>query len=223
MLSVFIGSAQTRKVQNRPYIDQRIWHYGLFVGIHSQDLELQNNGLMTESGEQWFADVPSYSPGFQVGVLGELYLNKYMSLRFIPSLYFGDRQVVFHEQVSGKEERQSIKSAYVGVPVNVKFAAERFNNYRPYVVTGVNPMLNLSTTRRKQLLLKPFDCYIEIGLGCDIYMPFFKLIPELKFCIGLANILQKNRKDLTDMSMMKFTESVDKAVSRMIVLTFYFE
>ena len=57
----------------------------------------------------------------------------------------------------------------------------------------------------------------------NFYLPFFKLIPELKFCFGLADILVKNRKDLTDMNMLKYTQSLDKASSRMVVLTFYFE
>ncbi|MDE8698385.1 PorT family protein, partial [Bacteroides cellulosilyticus] len=73
------------------------------------------------------------------------------------------------------------------------------------------------------LLVKPFDCYVEVGLGCDFYLPYFKLIPELKFCFGLANLIKKDRKDLTDQSLLKFTQSVDKITSRMIVLTFYFE
>ena len=72
-------------------------------------------------------------------------------------------------------------------------------------------------------MVKPFDCYVEVGLGCDFYLPYFKLIPELKFCFGLANLIKKERKDLTDQSLLKFTQSVDKITSRMIVLTFYFE
>ena len=90
--------AQKRKVQNRPYIDQRKWHYGFLVGMHTQDLEIRNAGFVTEEGETWFADVPEYSPGFTVGVLGELYLNRYLSLRLIPTLHFGDKRVVFREQ-----------------------------------------------------------------------------------------------------------------------------
>ena len=31
--------AQERKVQNRPYIDMRRWHYGFLFGTHVQDLE----------------------------------------------------------------------------------------------------------------------------------------------------------------------------------------
>lgn len=64
---------------------------------------------------------------------------------------------------------------------------------------------------------------LEAGMGCDVYLPFFKLIPELKFCFGLTNVLQKNRKDLTDSSQLIYTQSVDKATIGMVVLSFYFE
>ena len=146
-----------------------------------------------------------------------------MAVRFIPSLYFGDKRVQFREIETGEKHSQNIRSAYVGVPIDVKFSAERFNNYRPYVMLGIAPMVDLTVKKGKPIRVKPFDCYIEVGMGCDIYLPFFKLIPELKFGFGLVNLIEKNRNDLTDRSMMKFTESIDKAKSRMIALTFYFE
>ena len=71
--------------------------------------------------------------------------------------------------------------------------------------------------------MKKFDCYIEVGMGCDFYLPFFKLIPELKFSFGLLDVLDKNRNQLTDKSKLIFTESVDRASSRMVTLSFYFE
>lgn len=215
--------AQTRKVQNRPYIDQRKFHYGFLAGIHTQDIKFVNNGFTTEDGQTWFADVPEYSPGFTVGVLGEFFLNEYLALRIIPSLYFGDKRVIFREDITGETTVQNIKSSFISVPVNLKFAAERFNNYRPYLMVGINPVYDLSVRKRQPLLVKSFDCYIEVGLGCDFYLPFFKLIPELKFCFGLSNLIDKNRSDLNDLGMMKYTQSVDKATARMIALTFYFE
>lgn len=223
LLLAFSVSAQKRKVQNRPYIDQRKWHYGFLVGMHTQDYKLVNTGYVTDDGQCWFADVPEYSPGFTVGVLGELYLNQYLALRVVPSLSFGDKRVAFREQESGEEHSQTIKSAYLSIPVNLKFSAARFNNYRPYVMAGLAPTYDFSTKKRQALLVKPFDCYVEVGLGCDFYLPYFKLIPELKFCFGLANLIDKDRKDLTNQSLMKYTQSVDKINSRMIVLTFYFE
>ena len=224
ILFCVIGStAQTRKVQNRPYIAQRLCHYGFLIGMHVQDYKIVNNGFITEDGETWFAAVADYSPGFSVVVLGELYLNKYMALRFVPTLSFGDKRVVWLEQKTNKRESQQVRSAYLGVPIDLKFAAERFNNYRPYVMLGIAPTFDLSVKKARPLLVKPFDCFIEVGMGCDIYLPFFKLIPELKFSFGLANIIDKKRTDLTDKSLMKFTESIDNVKSRMISLIFYFE
>ena len=219
--------AQERKVQNRPYIDMRRWHYGFLFGVHMQDLEFVNNGYLhtPEEGaqESWFAEVPSYTPGFSVGVLGELRLTEQFALRLVPTMHFGDKMVVFREQKSGEEVRQPVKSTYLTVPVEVKCAAQRFNNYRPYVMAGIAPSLDLTVKRQKPLLVQRVDVALEIGAGCDFYLPFFKLIPELKFCFGLADIFVKDRKDLTDANMLKYTQSLDRASNRMMVLTLYFE
>ena len=63
-----------------------------------------------------------------------------------------------------------------------------------------------------------------MGFGCDFYLPYFKLNPEIKFCFGLTDMLEHDRPDLTDdFNRQKFTQSLKKATSKMIVLTFYFE
>ncbi|MBR2637648.1 MAG: PorT family protein [Bacteroidaceae bacterium] len=215
--------AQERKVQNKPYIDYRRLHYGFFIGVHMQDLEFTNNGFTTADGEQWYADVASYSPGFSVGVLADLRINSHVSLRLIPTMHFGDKNVIFRETGSGQIERQQVKSTYISVPFEVKLAAERFNNYRPYVIAGVSPMLDLTVKKQRPLLVKSFDTMLEFGVGCDFYLPFFKLNPEIKFAFSLIDILDKNRNDLLDENLRKFTNSLDKVVAKMIVLSFYFE
>lgn len=218
-----LAIAQERKVQNRPYIDFRRLHYGFFFGLHAQDMELANNGVITENGEQWYADVSAYNPGFSVGVLADLRINTYIALRLLPTLHFGEKQVVFREYNSGNRERQQIKSTYFSLPLDVKISAQRFNNYRPYVIAGVSPMLDMTVKKQRQLLMKKFDFMVEVGMGCDFYMPFFKLNPELKFCFSMLDVLDKNRNDLLDENYKKFTESIDKATTKMIVLSFYFE
>lgn len=218
-----LAIAQERKVQNRPYIDFRRLHYGFFFGLHAQDMELANNGFITENGEQWYADISAYNPGFSVGVLADLRINTYIALRLLPTLHFGEKQVVFREYNSGNRERQQIKSTYFSLPLDVKISAQRFNNYRPYVIAGVSPMLDMTVKKQRQLLMKKFDFMVEVGMGCDFYMPFFKLNPELKFCFSMLDVLDKNRSDLLDENYKKFTESIDKATTKMIVLSFYFE
>ena len=223
LLLPLFAVAQERKVQNKPYIDFRRLHYGFFIGTHVQDMEFVNNGFVTENGESWFADIATYNPGFSVGVLADLRLNTYMALRAIPTMHFGQNIVRFREQQSGETSKQSVKTTYIAIPVHVKFAAERFNNYRPYVTAGVSPMWNLTVKKQQQLLLRKFDFMIEVGVGCDFYLPFFKLIPELKFSFSPLNVLKKERNDLLDANYLKFTQSVDRVTSKMITLSLYFE
>ena len=223
LLLPLFAVAQERKVQNKPYIDFRRLHYGFFIGVHAQDMEFVNNGFVTENGEVWYADIADYNPGFSVGVLADLRLNTYLALRAIPTMHFGQNAVRFREQNSGATSKQSVKTTYIALPIHLKVAAERFNNYRPYVTAGVSPMWNLTVKKQQQLLLKSFDCMIEVGVGCDFYLPFFKLIPELKFSYSPLNVLNKERKDLLDANYLKFTQSVDRVASKMITLSLYFE
>lgn len=216
--------AQEPRIQNRPYLDQRFLHYGFFIGLNMMDMEVVNNGYIDPaSGEQWYTDVDSYQPGFSVGVLGELRLNKTFGLRLQPSIHFGQKHMVFHEQVTGRDTTQNIKSTYFQLPLDLKVAAPRYNNFRPYAVVGVAPSIDLTTRKHGALLTERFECFIEVGMGCDVYLPYFKLIPELKFSFGLLDILAHRRTDLIDESLMKFTKSLDCGRSKMITLTFYFE
>lgn len=83
---------------------------------------------------------------------------------------------------------------------------------------------DLAKERSDQLKLKNSDFMLTVGMGCDFYLPFFKLCPEVKFCFGLRNLLDRNRPDLEDdQNQMRFTESINKIKSDMVVVTFYFE
>ncbi len=213
------------KVLNRPYADLRRWHLGFSVGLHTQDLKFTHNGIATEDGQTWYMEEPSFSPGFCVNGLFDLRLNEWFSLRLSPGMYFGNRDIrMIDDTGEGGEERLNLKSAYVVAPIDLKFASKRYRNARPYGVVGVMPAFDVSKKRNEALKLKSTDCYLSIGFGCDFYLPYFKLNPEIKFCIGLTDVLQHDRPDLADdPQKLKFTNALKKATSKMIVLTFYFE
>lgn len=216
------AGAQVERVKNQPYADMKLYHLGFHVGIHSQDLILTHTGV-TNNGETWFAEIPSYSPGFSVGVIGDMYLNPYLNLRVIPSIHFGDKNFTFREKATGEEYTTNVRSNYITLPVNIKYSAFRVNNYRPYLIGGVYGAMDIGRKKGNPLLLKGFDYGIEFGIGCDIYLPFFKFCPELKFCFGLRDLLEKDRPDLMDKELMKYTDAFSKMTSRMVVLTFNFE
>lgn len=237
MICPMVMMAQERKVENRPYTDLRPFHFGVIIGTHLQDLELNNVGpimMETEDGGQMESyvsvDQDRWDPGFQVGVLGELRLGNHFAFRMAPMMLFGNRHLTFlnftkpDEKGAPTEARQNMKSVYIGGVLDVVFSAKRFNNHRPYIVAGLMPVLNLSSRDNDYLRLKNSDVFVSVGLGCDMYMPFFKLRPELKFMYGLTNSLDMGHADkLKDPNMTAYALSANKANSKMICLSFYFE
>lgn len=214
---------QHRKLQNQPYADQRQFHIGFTLGLHTQDLILTQSGFINENSEVWFSEIPNYSPGFAVGIIGDAYINQYMNIRITPTILLGDKGIVFKEQSSGDEFSTVIRNNYFSIPLHLKVSARRTNNYRPYLLLGGYGSMELASKKGMAVLLKPYDFGIDIGVGCDFYLPMFKLAPELKFSFGLIDILDKDRKDLKDESLLKYANSLTKATQRMITLSFNFE
>lgn len=239
LLTTIRVAAQERTVENRPYTDLRPFHFGVLVGSHLQDIEFLNAGEITyldDNGNEMTSNVTvdqdRWDPGFTVGVLGEFRLSTHFQLRIAPTMYFGTRHISFHKvnQTTPEEGKvqedvkQELKTAYISSAFDLIFAAPRFNNHRPYVMAGINPMMNLSGNKDDYLKLKKTDVFLELGLGCDFYLPFFKLRPELKFMYGLMNTYDKNHaNNVKDKSMLPYTLSAKEAHSKMIALTFYFE
>lgn len=212
------------KILNRPYADLKRLHLGFSIGLSMQDLKFTHNGLINEQGQQWFCEVPSWAPGINVQVLADLRLHQYLNLRFSPGMSFGSKNVHMIEPVSGMTHTQDVKSVYVLLPLDLKISGDRYYNSRPYVTVGAMGAFDVGKKRSEFLRFNTADAYLTVGLGCDFYLPFFKLNPELKFCFGLTDILQHKRPDLEDdPETMKITQALTKVKSNMVMLTFYFE
>ena len=230
-------AGQIRKIQHKPYIDLRPMHFGILVGMNLQDIEFENVGPQTitlEDGttreETIVCDADRWNAGFSVGVLADLRLSQHLNVRFSPTMHFGAKHLLFKSLTETNEEgrqvetTQDMKNTYISLPVDLKFSAERWNNYRPYITAGISPMLNLTSKNQDYIQLKSSDLFLEVGLGCDLYLPFFKLIPELKFCFRLRDALDHDHaSELQDANLRKYTNAVSRGSIKMIVLTFYFE
>ena len=239
ILLVAIGltaAAQKRKVQNKPYIDLRPFHFGISMGLNLQDAEMSNVGpQLLEDGTMRTitCDVDNWNPGFSVGVLGDFRLSDNFNVRISPTMHFGSKHLVFrdfndlNDAGQPRETTQDLKNSYLAIPLDLKFSAPRFNNYRPYVVAGFSPMINLAGKDQDYVRLKRFDAMVNVGLGCDFYLPYFKLIPELKFCYGLTNALDKDHvNELIDVNKRIYANSingVDGVRTKMFLFTLYFE
>jgi hypothetical protein len=212
--------------------DAKQQYFGFSVGMNFQNIAITNNGFITDDDEEWYADVPSHSPGFSVNVLADYRIAEHFNLRISPGLYFGNKMVRYLNHRGNPEwleqshykQSQNIKSTYIVVPIDLKMSAKRYHNMRPYFTAGAMYTGDLAKDHSQQLKLKNSDVMLTVGMGCDFYMSFFKFCPEVKFCFGMKNLLEKNRPDLTESpETMRFTQSVNKVKSNMVVVTFFFE
>lgn len=216
--------AQKRYViQHKPYIDLRPMHFGISVGMNLQDIEFDTEAPYACDADRWNA-------GFSVGVMADMRLSDHLNLRISPTMHFGSKHLTLrnhNEQEANsmtQTETQDLKNTYLTVPVDLKFSAQRWNNIRPYMIAGVSGMVNLTTKSQEIVQLQRTDLMLEVGMGCDLYLPFFKLAPELKFCYGLGNRIDKRHVgDLKDDYKKSYANAIKSGHTKMIVLTFYFE
>lgn len=216
--------AQRRYViQHKPYIDLRPMHFGISVGMNLQDIEFKSEAPIVCDEDRW-------NTGFSVGVLADMRLSSNLNLRISPTMHFGSKHIKFlnlgETDAEGRprSETQNMKNTYLSVPVDLKFSSQRWNNIRPYMLAGMSGMLNLTNKSQEIVQLNRTDLMLEIGLGCDLYLPFFKLAPELKFCYGLGNKIDKSHVDnLKDDNKKSYANAIKSGHTKMIVLTFYFE
>ena len=216
--------AQRRYViQHKPYIDLRPMHFGISVGMNMQDIEFESEAPIVCDADRW-------NSGLSVGVLADMRLSSNLNLRISPTMHFGSKHLmlmntgVLNTEGKPMTETQDMKNTYLSVPVDLKFSSQRWNNIRPYMLAGVSPMINLTSKSQEIIQLKRTDLMVEVGLGCDLYLPFFKLIPELKFCYGLGNRIDKSHvADLKDDNKKTYANAIKSGHTKMIVLSFYFE
>lgn len=215
--------AQYRKAQNLPFADQKMYHFGFNIGLHTQDMPITNTGKVQSNGEAWFSEIPSYSVGFSIGMIADRYLGEHFNLRTNPTVHFGEKKFVFIEQTSGEQYEKILKGNYLTIPLHIKFSGSRSGNFRPYLLAGPYFAVNIGSNKNEPLRFKSTDYGLEFGLGANFYLPFFKICPELKFSLGLANVVNTDRSDLSDPELFKYSDAISSGKNRMISLVLNFE
>ncbi len=233
--SSFFNSLYSRdgRIPNLLDYDNRDYHFGFLLGLNKMDFALQPkenlHDLDMSIGLHRFDTLksvlcyPEY--GFNIGIISNLKLGEYFDLRFIPTLSFGERSIVYEgvrENGDWIRRSQSIESTFLDFPLHVKYKSARMTNTRVYVLGGLKYSYDLASIEDQDdpdsdvlaRLLKN-DLYYELGVGFDYYFFYFKLSTEIKASFGLRNIL-KDENTL-------YTNSIQNLNSNIIQLSFLFE
>jgi len=235
-LSCVLVPIRAQRGQNRPYVDDKLFHFGFQLGLNFAsfgvtDSELPIENPVTGEVEIYHARVSSILPGFHVGFVTDLRLCEYLNLRFCPGMQFTSRTLSYKTE-SGREVKGSlgrgstvdVLAMPVYLPLYLKWSAEREGNYRPYVIAGGGASFNVSRDREKPVLLNMMDYFCEVGFGFDLYFQWFKFCPEITYRIGFANQLSpvEGRMELAPQDFF-YTNAISRLTSHCVCLTFNFE
>lgn len=215
-------NAQKKGILNEPTHDDRPIHFGFCLGLNVMDFITHNSPLSAQT-DSMVADVSAPTPGFHIQIITNYRLSEYLDLRFLPGISFGQRNINFFKNNQLVSDKHKLESNYLEFPLLLKYKSKRINNFRPYMVTGVNCRVDLAKTYSEDdgvyLDLKLLDLFYEIGAGIDFYLPYFKFSTELKFSYGFLNDLKRRNNP----SMPQFQNAIEKLNSTLVMLSFHFE
>jgi hypothetical protein len=196
-----ISVAQSKKVMNLPKYDKEAYHFGFILAMNQMYYTAQPL-INTKT-----------SPGFAIGILGNLRLGEYFDLRFIPTLSFGGREVA---QLTNPDFYYQVPSTFIDFPLNIKYRSKRLNNMAAYLLAGPKYSMDIASTKKKNVggfTTNRSDLGVEVGVGFDFYTTYFKFGTEVKMGYGLFNILKSGGENI----------GTDQLKNKIFQLSFTFE
>jgi len=238
--------AQLNKVPNLKLYDYDQLHFGFTLVVNQMDFVIETK---EDLYQMYFDSLPSDSDlagayaarvygvtsnpstGFAVGIVGDLRLGDYFNLRFIPTLSFGRRELLYDVRLYEKDGtfksekliNKKINSTFIEFPFLLKYKSMRVHNIRAYVIGGVKFDFDLASQANKKEesnydpKLYRTDTYGTLGAGLDIYMNWFKFGVELTMSYGMRDMLLREENNRI------YTNSIESLRSKIFMLTFTFE
>lgn len=232
------NSQQNRsfKFENLPYLDQKPYHFGFSLGFNRLDFALRpisnlHNVEMSPSNINVVAEFDTLKSvlsrsdsGFNIGIVSNLRLADQWDLRFIPTLTFGDRYLVYRGIKNGSPitRTQQLESTFIDFPLHLKYKSVRMTNTRVYVIGGLKYSHDLASIQDKEDFNEEIlarigknDFFYELGVGFDYYFYYFKFSTEIKASFGLRDMLRRENT--------MFSNSIYRLNSQIIMISFMFE
>ncbi len=205
------------------YYNQRL-NFGFTLGLNRTNFIIQPASHLEQ-----FDSLKSIQSkpklGFNLGIVSELRLQKYITLRFVPNLSFAERDLeYFFEGHDTIVKVKSIESTFLNFPLDLKLRSARIKNFAAYLLGGGGYSIDLASKRKtvngtdpnEQIVkLKRDDFSYEAGAGVEFFLEYFKFAIEGKLTMGTKNLLIKDNTI--------FSNSVDKLNSKIFLISITFE
>ena len=189
-LGISSSFAQSDVIEHKKDFDHKIIHFGYYIGLNKKDFKISYTEPNT------FVSVEP-SVGFNVGLIAGWKINNNITLRMEPGLSSNTKTLAFTNIEGGVID--SIRNAggtYLHIPLLLKLSTNRLGNMRPYVIGGVSYDYNFSSNEKNpddnfsgEFRTKTSNFSYEVGLGVDLYLPYFILSTSIRGIFAINNEL----------------------------------
>ncbi|MEO8412522.1 MAG: outer membrane beta-barrel protein [Ginsengibacter sp.] len=210
--------AQLRDVLNQDGHDDKQYHFGINLGYNKShfNFTLHPRFLQYDS----IMDVESInSTGINLAWLVNLRMSNHFDVRVHPlDLTFSEKAFLYSEKyASDSQVEKKIQSITLSFPVQLKFSSDRIGNFKVYTIAGgkfdYDLASNAGARKAEDLIkLRPYDFSVELGMGFNIYFPYFVLSPEIKLSSGIVNVHSRDPD-------LRYSNVIDKINSKMITFS----
>jgi len=209
---------------NLENFQQQRLYFGFYLGLNSYDFKTDYKTVSEDI-------LVEKSTGFNVGLVANLKLQEYVSLRFEPGLYYTTRDLQYPTSYfpeipppSPANMLRQVNSTYLNFPILLKFLSLRTGNVRPYLVGGVSATLNLSSNSKSiddnyqdRFRVKPWTTNYEVGFGIDIFSEYFIFSPSIRGVFGINDeLIRDNNPD------SPWTGNIESLKTRAFLINFTF-
>lgn len=220
LATINTAQAQTQ-ILNMPDHDSKWYYFGLTFGFNFSTFRISQTKSFAQTDT--FTKVqPLWGPGFNLGIMGNLRLSKFVDLRFIPALVFAEKRLETQQQLGTIQDTiRSVESIYMELPLQFKFKSDRIDNFRFYGLIGGKFDYDLAANARSRsndewLRVNPIDLGAELGVGFEFYYPSFIFSPEIKISQGFLN------EHFNDAGI-PLSNTIGKITTRMVVISIHLE
>ena len=205
LISLFIREntySQREKIINLPNEEKKTLNFGFYLGMISSNYDIEYKESIYSETQV----VVEGGYGFKLGVIGEWKLNKNLSIRLEPGIASNVNKLYFNNRalLTERDSVREVPKTYLHIPLMVKFATNRLNNIRPFVIGGVSYDLNFSSNQDNpednlsgEFRMTKHNFMYEIGVGMDFYMDWFKFSPSIIGVFAINNELHPDNNDAT--------------------------
>lgn len=175
-------------------------NFGFTVGTNVGDFRLRHSSNFVTNDTVLVAE-SSRGAGFNVGIIADYTLNRYWSIRIVPSASFAEKKLnylfcsAFSNGVCTETSpiENGIESIYTTLPILLKYSSERFGNNKVYLIGGARYAYDWASNAEARLArdvvkIRRNDLTFEYGAGLDIYLQLAKISLEIRGSYGLVNL-----------------------------------